>query len=269
MRLKDKVALITGSSRGIGRATALTFAREGANIVVNYASNQEVAMETYEKIKAMGREVILEKADVSSQAQVDGMVKNTLSRFNRIDILVNNAGGTAPRTAMPPPAMENVAKRLSGEFWPSVMALNLYGPMNCVRAVVQPMLSRKYGKIINIASLAGLVIASKYSHPGYVAAKAALLALTKKLAIELGPYGINVNAVVPGPTNTGRLRVGRTEEEYERVLSEHAKLNVFGGIGEPQDVANAVLFFASDESSFITGQIVNVDGGRFDFFSHT
>ncbi len=263
MRLKDKVALITGSSRGIGRAMALTFAREGANIVVNYNSNQEAGMETFQKVKAMGRNAILEKADVSSQVEVDRMVKNALSTFGRVDILVNNAG-----IVYHGPSTESLAERLSEDLWPSMMAINLYGPMNCIRAVAQPMVDKKYGKIINISSLGGLVTSAPV-HPAYVASKSAILALTKRLAEMFGPYGINVNCIAPGPTMTDLLKVGRTDEDMVIYQKTQTPKIVLGRLGQPEYVADAALFLASDESSYITGHILNVDGGRIDLFSHS
>jgi len=257
MKLKGKVALVTGSSRGVGRATALTFAREGADTVVNYCSNEEAARETFEKVKAMGRRAILEKADVSSKTEVNAMVGEAFSKFGRVDILVNNAG---------------IIKRdsiqdMKDDDWARVLDVNLTGALNCVRAVLQPMISNGYGKIINISSIGGLVTSAQ-GRLSYTVSKSGLIALTKKLAIELGPHGINVNAIAPGAIMTDMLCAGRSEEEIERTVQESIRLTVLGRMGQPEDIANTALFLASEESSFITGQVIVVDGGRMNFFSH-
>jgi len=255
MRLKEKVALVTGSSRGIGRAIALTFAREGADIVVNYSSDEEAAKQTFDSVKDVGRRAILGKADVSSKAAVDAMISDVISKFDRVDILVNNAGIIR----------RDSIQSLREDEWARIMAVNLNGALNCIKAVSQYMIENKYGKIINIASIAGFVTKSK-SGLAYVASKSALIGLTKKLAMELGSYGINVNAVAPGVIMTEQS-LGTSREEVESLI-ETARQTALGRAGQPQDVANAALFLASDESNFITGQVIVVDGGRTDFFSH-
>ena len=257
MRLENRVALVTGSSRGIGRAIALAFAKEGANIILNYVSNDKAAKETFDKVKATGREVILAKVDISSKSGVDAMVSDAISKFGKLDVLVNNAG-IINRDYSIHDFKESGAARL--------MDVNLNGPLNCIAAASKSMISNRYGKIINIISISGFVTAGRVSL-AYVASKAALTAITRKLAILLGPYGINVNGIAPGTILTELQFEGRTEEEVEKFLALQKTQAALGMIGAPQDIANAAVFLASDESSFITGQVIIVDGGRMDFFS--
>jgi len=259
MRLKDKVCLVTGASRGIGRAIALTFGREGASVAVNYSKSKEKAEEVANEIIRLGRRTITVKADVSNKEEVDKMVETIINEFGRIDVLVNNAGITW-RTS-------NI---LSGtkEEWEKVLGVNLIGTYYCIQAVAPYMIKQRYGKIINISSLAS--IGTTFGEQvAYGPSKAAINILTKRLAYELGPYNINVNAIAPGLIKTDILSVGRSKEELEKLLNNIANVTALRRVGEPQDIANVALFLASDESNFITGQVIVADGGRFNFLSHS
>ncbi len=259
MRLKDKVCLVTGASRGIGRAIALTFGREGADVAVNYSKSREKAEEVVNEIIKFGRRAIAVKADVSNKEEVDKMVETVIKEFGKIDVLVNNAGITWRN-----PDILGATK----EEWEKVLGVNLLGTYYCIQAVAPYMIKRRYGKIINIASLAGIGV-SIGEEVAYAPSKAAVINLTKRLAYKLGPYNINVNAIAPGLIRTEILSVGRSKEEVEKLLEEVAKLTALRRTGEPQDIANVALFLASDESNFITGQLIVADGGRFNFLSHS
>jgi len=259
MRLKNRVCLVTGASRGIGRAIALTFAREGADLIVNYSKSEEKAKEVANEIAKLGRKALLVKADVSNKDEVKAMVDKAIKEFGRIDVLVNNAGITWKPT-----------KILEGttEEWERVLGVNLIGTYYCVQAVAPYMIKNKYGKIISISSLAS--IATTFGEQvAYGPSKAAVNNLTKRVAYELGPYNINVNAIAPGLIKTEMLGVGRTKEGVDKLLNEIANAADLRRTGEPQDIANAALFLASDESNFMTGQVMVVDGGRFNFLSHS
>lgn len=244
MRFKDKVAIVTGSSRGMGKATALALAREGAKVVIldiAPASGKEVVRE----IEKGGGEAIFVKADVSKRADVERVVQATLDRFGKIDILVNNAGihDGAPFTEE------------SEEMWQRLFQVNVMGTVLPSQAVVPEMMKRKKGKIVHISSKAA-VVGEPY-HAAYSASKGAILALTRCLAIELAPYKITVNAVCPGPTYTDML-LGATDAAQREELTASAPL---GRLGQPEDIAGAVLYLASEESDWCTGQTLSVDGG--------
>ena len=259
MRLKDKTALVTGASRGIGRAIALTFAKEGADIIVNYAKNADRAIETKNEIMTMGRKVIALQADVANKEEVFRMVDYAIKEFGKIDILVNNAGIAWKPTMI-----------LKGtpEEWQRVLGVNLVGTYYCVQAVAPHMIERRYGKIVNITSLAS--IGTTFGEQvAYGPSKAAVNLLTKRLAYELGPNGINVNAIAPGLIKTEILNVGRTEGEVKKILRDLANAAALRRTGNPEDIANAALFLASDEASVVTGHLLVVDGGRFNLLSHS
>jgi 3-oxoacyl-[acyl-carrier protein] reductase len=243
MKLKDKVAIITGAGQGIGKEIALTFAKEGAKVVVTDITGKE--KEVAEEIKKMGREAIAVKVDVSKMEDAKKMAKETLKTFGRIDILVNNAGIYPFKLFV----------EMTESDWDKVINVNLKGTFNCTKAVVETMIKQKYGKIINITSIAGTVVGFlQLTH--YCASKAGITGFTRALALELAPYGINVNAIAPGPIETpGTQALGK--EAYENFK----KAIPIGRWGKPEDIASLAVFLASDESSNITGQVIVSDGG--------
>ncbi|WP_411501756.1 3-oxoacyl-[acyl-carrier-protein] reductase [Brevibacillus centrosporus] len=244
--LAGKTALVTGASRGIGRAIALKLAEAGANVVVNYAGSETAAAETVALIKEKGRDAIMVRANVSQTEEVNEMFKAALDHFGAIDILVNNAGITR----------DNLLMRMKEDEWDDVIATNLKGVFNCLKAATRPMMKQRSGKIINITSVVGVL-----GNPGqanYVAAKAGVIGLTKTAARELATRGITVNAVAPGFIDT----------EMTSVLSEDVKASMMGQIplgrlGHTDDIASVVLFLASDAANYMTGQTLHVDGGMY------
>ncbi|MBI4591239.1 MAG: glucose 1-dehydrogenase [Candidatus Rokubacteria bacterium] len=257
-RLDGKVALVTGASRGIGKATALVFAREGAAVVVNYSKSRELARQVVDEIRKAGRQAIAIQADVARKAEVVAMVETTMREFGKIDVLVNNAGILSPGNIL----------TLREESLDEMIAVNVKGVIHCAQAVAPHMIERRYGKIVNVASLAALGTAMADTTP-YAATKAAVISLTKRLALELGVYGINVNAICPGFIRTDMLMSSGTPEEVEVRLASLAKKAVLGRVGEGEDIAYSALFLASDEAGFVTAQALTVDGGRMDFLSHS
>jgi len=244
--LAGKTALVTGASRGIGRAIALKLAEAGANVVVNYAGSEAAAAETVARIKELGRDAILVRANVSQTEEVGEMFKTALDHFGAVDILVNNAGITR----------DNLLMRMKEEEWDEVIATNLKGVFNCLKAATRPMMKQRSGKIINITSVVGVL-----GNPGqanYVAAKAGVIGLTKTAARELASRGITVNAVAPGFIDT----------EMTAVLPEEVKAGMMaqiplGRLGQTDDIASVVLFLASDAANYMTGQTLHVDGGMY------
>jgi 3-oxoacyl-[acyl-carrier protein] reductase len=246
MNLHGKIALVTGASRGIGKAIALALAEAGADVVVNYAGSEQLAVETSAQIEAMGRRSYVVKANVGNSAEVDAMVQGVLETYGSLDILVNNAGITRDQLLM----------RMKEEDFDEVININLKGVFNCIKAVTRPMMKQRSGKIINISS----VVASlgNAGQANYVAAKAGVIGLTKSTARELASRGINVNAVAPGFIDTDMT--GKLNDEIKETLMKQIPL---GRFGQPQDIAKLVLFLASDESSYMTGQTLHVDGGMY------
>ncbi|MFC4184633.1 3-oxoacyl-[acyl-carrier-protein] reductase [Saccharococcus thermophilus] len=242
--LQGKVALVTGASRGIGRAIALELARQGANVAVNYAGSEAKAYEVVEEIKKMGKEAVAIQADVSSAEAVERMVKTVLEQFGRIDILVNNAGITR----------DNLLMRMKEEEWDQVMNTNLKGVFHCIKAVTRPMMKQRYGRIVNIASIVG--ISGNPGQANYVAAKAGVIGLTKTAARELASRNITVNAVAPGFITTDM-----TDSLSDELKAEMLKQIPLARFGEPEDVAKVVAFLVSDAASYMTGQTLHVDGG--------
>lgn len=252
MKLDGKVAIVTGSARGIGQAIAKKFAAEGAAVVVN-ALHAEGANQVAREIQAQGGKAIAIKADVSKKAEVQDMVKQALDSFGAIHILVNNAGISQNLSLL----------ETTEEDWDTMHNVCLKGVFLCIQAVLPHMMKQKYGKIVNVSSGAALG-ASTPGLAAYAAAKGGVISLTKSMAREAGPYGINVNCIAPGTVITDILYVGRTKQETERFISDRKRSSVLGRVGQPEDIANLALFLASEESSFMSGQIIRMDGGRGD-----
>ena len=241
--LKNKVAIVTGASRGIGRAVAVALATEGAHVVVNYASSSGAADAVVAAIREMGGEAIALQADVSQAEQVEALIKATMEKWGHIDVLVNNAGITR----------DTLLLRMKPEDWQAVINLNLTGVFLCTRAVSKIMLKQRSGRIINIASVAGQI-----GNPGqanYSAAKAGVIGFTKTVAKELGARGVTANAVAPGFIATNMTEKLPNSEEIIKFIP-------LGRYGQPEEVAGLVRFLAADPAAaYITGQVMNVDGG--------
>ena len=251
---KDKVAVVTGASRSIGRGVALALAREGCAVVVNYRKSQEEADEVVNTIKEMGGRAIAVKCDVSKRDEVEAMFKATVEEYGKVDILVNNAGVGVGGSLL----------ETTDEIWDRHMAVNLKGVFLCSQVAARYMVEKKYGKIVNISSNSGFGIAMP-RETSYAVSKAGVIQLTKSSAYDLGKHNINVNCVAPGAVDTVMLRGSRSEEEYEKLLEGRRNAASLGIVGTPEDIANAVLFFASDKARYITGKTLLVDGGRRDF----
>ncbi|GAB4571067.1 MAG: 3-oxoacyl-[acyl-carrier-protein] reductase [Anaerolineae bacterium] len=243
-QLTDRVAVVTGASRGIGRAIALELARRGASVVVNYNSSAEAANEVVRVITESGGKAVAVRADVSRFDEAEALIKEAVSAFGRVDILVNNAGTTR----------DNLIMRMKEEDWDTVLNTNLKSAWNCSKAVVRGMMKQRFGRIINITSVSG--IAGNEGQTNYSASKAGMIGLTKALAREVASRTITVNAVAPGFVHTD-LTADLPQEILER-LNEHIPLGRWGTV---EDVAYAVAFLASDEAAYITGQVLSVDGG--------
>ncbi|SFJ61072.1 3-oxoacyl-[acyl-carrier-protein] reductase [Thermoflavimicrobium dichotomicum] len=242
--LAGKVAVVTGGSRGIGRAIAVTLAQAGADVAIFYAGNRQAAEETVGQIQAAGRKALALQVDVSNSEQVDAAFKEVLAAFDRIDILVNNAGITR----------DNLLMRMKEEDWDQVINTNLKGVFLCTKAVTRPMMKQRKGRIINISSVVG--VAGNPGQANYVAAKAGVIGLTKTTAKELASRGITVNAIAPGFIETDMTAV--LPEDLKRQMLDQIPLGRFGSV---EDVAEAVKFLASDAAGYITGQTIHVDGG--------
>ncbi|PIP19258.1 MAG: 3-oxoacyl-ACP reductase [Candidatus Omnitrophica bacterium CG08_land_8_20_14_0_20_41_16] len=243
MRLQDKVAFITGGARGIGQAIAMVFAKEGANIVVADV-NFEAAQKTASDIEALGRKAMALEIDVTDYGKVEEGVNKILDKFGKVDILVNNAGITK----------DNILLRMSPADWDAVINVNLKGTFNCIKAVSRPMVKQRSGRIISIASIIGLM--GNWGQANYAASKAGIIALTKTTAKELASRNINANAVAPG-----FIQTDMTAKLSEDVKTKMLKAIPMAKLGTPQDVANVCLFLASEESNYITGQTIIIDGG--------
>ena len=244
MLLDGKTALVTGASRGIGRAIALCLAAEGARVAINYAGNVKAAEEVKASVEAAGGTAILCQADIADSTAVEAMIADVVKEFGTIDILVNNAGITRDTLLM----------RMKDEDFAKVLDTNLKGVFYCTKAVAKLMMKKRAGRIINMASVVGLV--GNAGQTNYAAAKAGVIGFSKSAAKELASRGITVNVVAPGFIGTD-MTAGLPESVKEKMLTDIP----LGRMGEPEDVANAVLFLALDQASYITGQVVNVDGG--------
>ena len=242
--LKDKVAIVTGGTRGIGRAIALKLADHGANIVINYRNSDKEAEELKNILEEKGVKVLVVKCDISNFEDSKNLMDKCKEVFGKIDILVNNAGITKDTLIM----------RMKEEDFDNVIDVNLKGTFNCAKHASAIMLKQRFGKIINMTSVVG--IAGNAGQVNYAASKAGVIGLTKSLAKELGSRGITVNAVAPGFINTDM-----TASLSEKVKEEASKNIPLKRLGDPEDVANLVGFLASDAANYITGQVINVDGG--------
>ncbi|AMO84651.1 3-oxoacyl-[acyl-carrier-protein] reductase [Solibacillus sp. FSL W7-1472] len=244
MGLTGKCAVVTGASRGIGRAIALQLASEGAKVVVNYSGSEQKAQEVVEEIKANGGEAIAVQANVADTDSVQNLMKTALDTYGSIDILVNNAGITR----------DNLLMRMKDDEWDDVINTNLKGVFLCTKAVTRQMMKQRAGRIINISSIVG--VAGNAGQANYVAAKAGVIGLTKTTAQELASRNILVNAIAPGFITT-EMTEGLPEDLKEGMLKQIP----LAKLGQPEDIAKAVVFFASDSSNYITGQTLQIDGG--------
>ena len=240
MKLEGKKALVTGASRGIGRAIALALAAEGADVVVNYAGSEAAAKEVAAEIEAMGRKAFVVSSNEAATAMVDEVVKE----FGRIDILINNAGITR----------DGLLMRMKEEDWDAVLTTNLKGVFNCTKAAIKYMMKQKAGKIVSISSVVGLM--GNAGQANYAAAKAGVIGFTKSVAKEVAARGINVNAVAPGFIKTDMTSV-LSDKVVEGMLTSIP----LHKLGETTDIAKAVVFLVSDDAKYITGQTLHVDGG--------
>jgi 3-oxoacyl-[acyl-carrier protein] reductase len=257
MRLAGQAAIVTGASRGIGRAVALRLAQEGARVAVNYRGQAAAAQEAVDEIRREGGEAVAIQADVADREAAGRLAEQALACFGRIDILVNNAGVMH---------RSDVMHFQSAEF-EEMRAVNVGGLVHCVGAVLPAMKERRAGSIVNLTSIAAIGTAM----PGttfYAATKAAVAILTKRFAMELGGYGIRVNAVAPGFILTDMVQVDRSAEEFQAIQNKMGSLTMLGRVGRPEDIAGVVAFLASADAGFMTGQVLVADGGRMDYLTH-
>lgn len=246
MLVKGKNALVTGGSRGIGKEIALTLAQNGANVIINYPvdSEADAANELVKVIEGLNVKAIAVKADVTVEAEVKGMVEEAEKHFDSIDILINNAGITK----------DNLLIRMKEDDWQKVLDVNLKGVFLCTKAVARKMMKQKYGKIVNVSSVVGVI--GNAGQSNYCASKAGVIGFTKSIAKELAVKDINVNAIAPGFIETDMTAV--LSEDVKNLMLANIPLKKYG---KPEDVANLVLFLSSDMSKYITGQVIQVDGG--------
>ncbi len=242
--LKGKVALVTGASRGIGKAVAIKLAQAGATVIINYMGNAMRAEEVVEEINSFGGNSLKIQADVSNSEQVEKMIKNILERFPRIDILVNNAGITKDQLIL----------RMKEEDFDNVISVNLKGVFLVSKAVSRQMFKQKSGKIVNITSIVGII--GNQGQANYVASKAGVIGLTKTMAKEFAARNINVNAIAPGFIETDMTQ--DLSDDLRDLMLKEIPLGYFG---KPEDVANLVEFLVSEKAKYITGQVINIDGG--------
>ena len=249
-KLNGKTAIITGSSYGIGKGIALLFAKEGANIVINYSKSLEKAQQAVSEIIGLGSQAIAVKTDVSQSSEVKKMMETCINTFGSIEILVNNAG------ILPFGPIEEI----TDEILDRVFKVNFYGTFYCCRAVLPEMIARRFGRIVNMSSLHALRGQALASH--YSAVKGGIIGFTKALAREVASYGILVNAVAPGPIDTPLWRGSLQGAELEAQIARRVEVIALGRLGEAREVANVILFLLSPASSYMTGQVITIDGGE-------
>jgi 3-oxoacyl-[acyl-carrier protein] reductase len=246
MKLEGKVALVTGSSRGVGKAVALGFAQSGADLIINYTSNQKAADDVVSEIQSMGRSAVAVKADVAVKGDVEALVNTAADTFGKLDILVNNAGFTRPAMMV----------KMSEDQWDQVVDIHLKGAFMCSQAAGRLMKEQKSGKIINVTSVAGIV--GTVGQINYSAAKGGIISMTKSIAREMARYNVCANVISLGIVATDMTEKIRTDEKLKDIYMNRILLKRFA---EPDDISPAFVFFASDDSNYITGQLVCVDGG--------
>lgn len=244
MFLENKIALVTGASRGIGRAVALELAAQGADIIVNYVGPVDLAEETAAEIKKLGRKAMIIEADVTDSAAINDMLEKIIAEFGRVDILINNAGITK----------DNLLMRMKEEDWDAVLNINLKGIFNCTKATLKYMTKQRYGRIVSVSSVVGVM--GNAGQANYAASKAGAIGFTKSVAKEVASRNITANCVAPGFIDT----------DMTAKLPEKVRAEMIAGIpakklGTPHDVAKAIAFLASDYAEYITGQTLHVDGG--------
>ena len=246
MKLKGKKAIVTGGSRGIGRAIALMYAKEGADVLVNYHSNDAAAKETVAEIEKLGRKGVAVAADVANYKSAQDMVEECVRQLGGVDIVVNNAGVSKPSMLL----------KMKEEDWDAIIDIHLKAAFNTTQAAGRHMKEQKSGKIINVISTAGIF--GTVGQINYASAKAGIIGFTKSASRELGRYGINVNVICPGITKTEMTGKLQTDEKLRKIYEGRIQL---GRFAEPEEIAPAFVFLASDDASYITGQVLGVDGG--------
>jgi len=245
-KLEGKAAVVTGGGRGIGRAICLAFAKEGANVIVNYATRDQPALEVADLIQKMGRKAVAVKGNVAVKADAERIIQAAAQNFGRVDILVNNAGATKPA----------MLTKMTEEQWNEVVDIHLKGPFLCTQLASKYMIENKYGRIINVTSVAGLV--GTKGQINYSSAKGGVIALTKSAARELADFGITVNVILLGIVATEMTEKIRTDPKLQEIYLRRILLNRFA---DTEEIVPAFVFFASDDSRYITGQLLCVDGG--------
>ncbi len=246
MKLEGKKAVVTGGSRGIGRAIALMYAKEGADVLVNYHSNDAAAKDTVAQIEKLGRKGVAVAADVANYDSAQNMIEECVKQLGGIDIVVNNAGVSKPSMLL----------KMKEEDWDAIIDIHLKAAFNTTQAAGRHMKEQKYGKIINVISTAGIF--GTIGQINYASAKAGIIGFTKSASRELGRYGINVNVICPGITKTEMTGKLQTDEKLKKIYEGRIQL---GRFAEPEEIAPAFVFLASDDASYITGQVLGVDGG--------
>ena len=246
MKLEGKNAVVTGGGRGVGRSISLEFAKEGANVVVNYAGNQKAADEVVEMITAMGRKAVAVKGDVGQEADAQKIIDTCVENFGSIHILINNAGISKP----------GMLHKLSVATWDEVVNVQMRGPWLCIKAASKYFMQQNYGRIVNVTSVAGMV--GTIGQINYAAAKGGVVTLTKSAARELAKYNVTANVISLGIVTTEMTSTLQNDEKLREIYTKRILL---GRYAEPEDVSPAFVFFASDDSRYITGQVLPVDGG--------